>query len=301
MGVFDLFSQRERRRKMAGKQDVYRYDTIPEPLRVQIIHIWNTAIGHDKNLWKIVYDALIREMGVFFLGTPREEPPVQCREFLLKAGTDEALDIIEATFRLVDRVIRDWHPFQRERIGITQDPVDAIDELNFRFREHGVGYQFEGGELIRLDSQYIHSESVVPAITLLRHERFRGAEEEFLKAHHHYREGRYKEAVVEALKAFESTMKCICDARRWSYQPTAQAKNLIEILLNNELIPAALTSHFTSLRSVLEAGLPTVRNRTSGHGQGAEPVALPSYLASYALHLAAVNIVFLVEAHQAKK
>lgn len=301
MGIFDLFSKRESRRKSAGKQEVYQYEEIPDALRVQIIHIWNSAIGYNKDLWKIVFDALTREMGVFNLGTPGHDPSVQCRQFLLKGETQGALDIIEVSFRLVDRVLRDYHPVsRRDRFEVTQEPDDAIEELNFRFREHGVGYQFAGGDLIRVDSQYIHSESVVPAISLLHQEKFRGAEEEFLKAHKHYREGLYKESVVEALKAFESTMKCICDARKWSYQTTAQAKNLIEVLVNNELIPRELTSHFTALRSVLEAGLPTVRNRTSGHGQGSEPVAIPGYLAAYALHLAAANIVFFVEAHQAK-
>jgi hypothetical protein len=82
------------------------------------------------------------------------------------------------------------------------------------------------------------------------------------------------------------------------HAPSATAKALLEILFNQELIPAALQSHFTALRTTLEAGLPTVRNRTSGHGQGTEPVAIPDYLAAYALHLAAANIVMLIQAHK---
>ena len=63
----------------------------------------------------------------------------------------------------------------------------------------------------------------------------------------------------------------------------------------------SLASHFSGLRSVLESGLPTVRNKQGGHGQGENPVVIPSYLAAYALHLAASNIVMLLEAHKALK
>jgi hypothetical protein len=64
-----------------------------------------------------------------------------------------------------------------------------------------------------------------------------------------------------------------------------------------------MQSHFTALRSTLESGLPTVRNRggRGGHGQGSDVVDVPDYLAAYCLHLAATNIVLLIEAHNASK
>jgi hypothetical protein len=39
----------------------------------------------------------------------------------------------------------------------------------------------------------------------------------------------------------------------------------------------------------------------SGHGQGKELVSIPNYLAAYAIHLAASNIVFLVNADEELK
>jgi hypothetical protein len=51
----------------------------------------------------------------------------------------------------------------------------------------------------------------------------------------------------------------------------------------------------------MESGLPTVRNKTSGHGQGPTPIELPAHFVAYSLHLTASNIVFLVEAHKALK
>jgi len=139
------------------------------------------------------------------------------------------------------------------------------------------------------------------AIALLHDAAFVGPNAEFLAAHEHYRKGRYKEAIADSLKALESTLKAICDARRWSYPSGATAKPLLGLVVEKGLVPAFLEGHLAGLRSTLESGLPTLRNRAAGHGQGAVPVEIPSYLAAYALHLAAVTIVFLVEAHNAER
>ena len=86
---------------------------------------------------------------------------------------------------------------------------EAIAELNTRFREHGVGYQYESGEIIRVDSQLLHSEVVKPALALLTSKEYEGANTEFLKAFEHYRKNDTKECLNECLKAFESTMKAL--------------------------------------------------------------------------------------------
>jgi len=90
-------------------------------------------------------------------------------------------------------------------------------------------------------------------------------------------------------------MKAICKEKGWTYQPTDTAKTLLGVLYANHLIPDYLQSHFTGLRSVLEAGVPTVRNKLGGHGQGPETVVVPNEFAAYALHLTAANVVFLCE------
>ena len=149
-----------------------------------------------------------------------------------------------------------------------------------------------------MDSQYVDAEAVKPAISLLNTAGFEGASEEFLDAHQHYRKREYADAIADALKAFESTMKAICDSHGWSYKESDTAKALIKIVLDNELVPKYMETHLAGVRNTLEAGLPTVRNRFGGHGQGKEPRKVPGYFAGYALHLAATNIVFLVEAHE---
>jgi hypothetical protein len=185
--------------------------------------------------------------------------------------------------------------------SITQTPDDAIAELNRRFREPGVGYQYVGGDIIRVDSHFLHAEAVKPALALLNAARFTGPADEFMRAFEHHRKGENKDAIADALNAFESTIKAICDARKWTYGPKDTAKPLMDILFKNGLVPSELESHFAGLRSAMESGLPTLANRTSRHGQGATPVEVPPHFTAYGLHLVASNIVFLVECHKAKK
>jgi len=228
-------------------------------------------------------------------------PDVECFDFVLQSEGNCLLDMIELAFKVIDRAVRRLTQTEMDEAGVTQTSDDAIEELNHRFREHGLGYQYLGGKIVRLDSEFLHAEVCTPALSLLNSDGFDGAADEFLRAFEHYRHGRKKEAVADALKAFESTMKAICVKRRWNFPPNATAKPLLDILFAKGLIPAELESHFAGLRTALESGLPTVSNKTSRHGQGVTPIGLPGHVAAYALHLTAADIVFLIEAHKAMK
>lgn len=106
---------------------------------------------------------------------------------------------------------------------------------------------------------------------------------------------------LKHLKAFESTMKAICDTRSWPYDAKATSKKLIDICYSNNLIPSFWHQHMAALRSLLEGGVPTGRNKLSGHGQGAVPTVVPDYIVSYILHMTGAAIVFLVKAEQELK
>lgn len=320
MDIGDLYSKRKKLTEHGEQPEVYQYTDLPQPFRRQVIHIWLTAIGlyrkPDRSglylgyplvnqFWDQIHNYLARELGLFHLGSKGENSFYQCHSFLLNKDTpiDNILDLIEVTFRYIDKEIRELlqnYQYKDELRDISQLPDDAISELNHRFREHGIGYQYNG-QIIRVDSGFIHAEVVLPALSLLSSQQFKGAEQEFRSAHEHYRNQKYKEAIVDALKAFESTMKIICDECNWCYSPKDSAQKLIDVVLKNELVPLYLQNHLSSLRTVLEAGVPTIRNRTSGHGQGSQPISVPEHLAAFALHLTASNIVLLVEAYKAKQ
>lgn len=316
MAVLDLYSKRKKREERAGVADVYKYDELPQPFRVQVAHIWRSAIGTyvvpgyvgsgrsplSNKTWELIHDAIARESGVFELGRDTDDDiSRRCVEHLMEASAEAALDIIEMSFGVIDAFSRRFSEYDRRESAMTQTADDAIAELNTRFREHSLGYQYQAGQIQRIDSEYVHAEAVKPALKLLSEAGFTGVQDEFLRAHEHYRHGRNKEAIADALKAFESTMKTICDKRGWRRDPNATAAALIRIVFDNNLVPVYLLNHFQSLQSLLSAGLPTLRNRVSGHGQGAEVVEAEGHLVAYALHLAASNIVFLVERHKALK
>ena len=212
-------------------------------------------------------------------------------------STEQVLDVVELSFKTIDGYVRKHVSY----FASSMTPDAAIAELNTRFREHGVGYQYESGKIVRVDSQLIHGEVVKPALQFLSEKDFKGANDEYLSAHDHYRKGKHKECLNDCLKAFESTMKSICAKREWTHKAGDTAKPLLEVLFQHELIPAFMQSHFTGLRTTLEAGVPTVRNKLAGHGQGTEPIEVPDYVAAYALHLTATNILFLVQADKAFK
>ena len=306
MAIFDIFSKRQK--KLRGEMpDVYQYLEIPNALRVQIVHIWMDTLGNAENYWegkanesyKLIVDTLCREYGVFRLAGAkdygnREHLNEFVNAFLQEKDVEKCLDFIELAFKVVDHFTRSYEYLRRNRASEKAD--EAIDELNSRFKEHGVGYQFIDGEMIRVDSELIHSEVIKPALRLLNQTHYAGAHEEFLKAHEHYRHGHYKESLNECLKSFESVMKSICDKRKWTYQSGATAKALIQICLDNSLIPSFWQQNYSSLRNLLESSVPTGRNKLGGHGQGAESVTVPGHLVAYMLHMTAASIVFLAEA-----
>lgn len=308
MPVINLFSKR-RKQARGEMPDVYTYDTLPKPLRVQIVHIIRGALGTDKrlsgnhaeNAYEFIVSTMRKERGVFKLSQhTRSLDDELFNYFLDEDSTELALDIVELCFRLIEIHIVESYEY-RANTNRNLSPEEAVTELNDRFKEHGVGYQFESGEIIRVDSEIVHSEVVKPALELLRGKDFQGANQEFLSAHEHYRHGRYKECLVDALKAFESTMKSICILRNWSVDEKAPASGLIKVCLENGLVPQHLQTQFSSLKSLMESGIPTVRNRSGGHGQGATPVLVPDYIAKYGLNLTASAILFLVDAHNASE
>ncbi|NSL68295.1 STM4504/CBY_0614 family protein [Bacillus toyonensis] len=304
MTIFETFSKRLKKAQQKQTNDVYVYDKVPEKLRVQIIHIWTSAIGmKDTESWEFINQTLSKELGLFNLTPDRYLDSVKrCQNFLLSCTDEEAIDMIELSFIVIHKVVRNYDDYEIRHLGITQSADKAIEELNYRFKDNGVGYEFTNGELIRIDQTHMHEEVIKPAITLLFEQDFEGAAEEFLNAHKFYRKGDYKNALVEALKSFESTMKTICDKKGYTYNKGSDtAQKLITVLFDNNLIPEYLRNHFSGLRNTLEAGLPTVRNKQAGHGQGAESVKVEPYFVEYAINLAATNIVFLIKAYKESK
>lgn len=250
-----------------------------------------------------IEQALCREYGLCILPTKPADltttPDVRVIDFLLhEEDQQKVLDIVEVSFRLLTR-LRSSPEWQSR---IPQEKFDrAVTELNARFREYGIGYQYENGEIVRVESQFIHSEAVKPALALLNAEGYEEANAEFLRAIEHYRKGETKECLNECLKTFESTMRAICAKRKWAFRSKDTAKELIDVCLKNGLTPPSIHSHIRGVRATLARGIPTIRNGPPGRGQGVQPIDVPPHYASYMLNLTAATIRFLIESEKALK
>ena len=198
---YEIFSKRQQRMQNETP-DTCQYETIPDELRVQIFYIWEKVWEKAYNnnfdelqVSQLAYDAytsiettLCEEYGVLDLdgGDDPNEDGYGCyrvvRNFLLETeDTNKVIDVIEVSFRYIDQVIRDkfYVPnddeldeiFGTSLPDISHDgipPDEAIDQLNRRFREHSVWYQYESGQnesgqIVKVDSPDIHSEVVKPA------------------------------------------------------------------------------------------------------------------------------------------
>lgn len=300
MAKYELFAKR-------GKQiqsDVLVYDLMPEKLRVQIRYIWEDALALER-----AYDAyaneanrnfdyirnyICRELGLRSLYEYAHKvihPTEECVEYLMNGeDTEVLLSLIELSIISIGNLHESLRDYPHWEFKIKMSEKDAIEELNNRFRENSFGYEFSNGILIRKDSEILHKESVKPALYLLQEQEFEGALDEFLKAYDHYRKGNFGDSILNAGKAFESTMKTIGHKESWGLTGKENASDLINLLISNHVIPGYLQNSLI--------GLGTVRNKVAGHGQGAAPVAVPEHLVNYALHLCGTNIVMLIEAYK---
>lgn len=210
MGIFDLFSKRQKRIRREVP-DVYTYDKIPQQLRVQVVHIWQDALGSSKEYYnqhiqvfaayKFIVETLCREYGVFELATRNGRADrnyhSELIDFVLsEQDCEKVLDAVELSFRIINRSTREY-AYQYRQDG-SRRADEALQELNARFQEHGIGFNFIDGEIIRVDSELIHAEVVKPALVLLHGKEYAGAQSEFLKAHEHYRQSNAKELWLSA-------------------------------------------------------------------------------------------------------
>lgn len=221
--------------------------------------------------------------------------------YIDECNSDDFLDLMDFIFGYF---ISDEKFKKRCYIYIDENNFfqDAIDELNLRLKQNSLGYEFLNGEIIKKTNTFTHENIVKPALKLLLDEDFSGAEKEYLLAFEDYRKGENANAILNAVKAFESTMKIICSKLGYAYDKDKDtAKRLIKILEDNDFYPTYLNNHMTNIRTTLESGAPTVRNKTAGHGQGTSIQNVSDEYVEYVLNLVATNIVFLYKIYNEKK
>lgn len=300
--MYELYSRRIK--NAIGEPEVFIYDSFPQTFRNQMFYALSDVIDYFEanganGVWDYIHNEFSREIGVKCLCPYNWNSKSKIEHFVEMSSDEEFLDLLDYAFSFVSK-LKGLNIFASPEEKIKKI-TDSVAELNQRFKQHKLGYEFVNGEVIRKDNEFLHQAVVKPALKVLSNNEFAGAEQEFLDAFEHRRKGENKDAILDALKAFESTMKTICDKMGYPYDPAkSTAKDLISILETNNFYPSYMNNHITSLRTSLESGLPTLRNKNAGHGQGASVVNVSDEFTEYALNLAATNIVLLVKIYEAK-
>lgn len=206
---------------------------------------------------------------------------------------DHWLDGVELSLQTIER----WMSAQelRSLYRPSAKPSDVIAQFNARLLEAAIGYQYVSGEIIRIDSQHIHSEVVLPALHLLSDPSFESANNEYRSAHEAYRHGELEDCLVDCAKALESVLKVIGRKRGWKFNDTDTASRLIKAAVEAHFLAAYSEPALNHLSGLTESSTPAVRNKMAAHGAGVKPRVIPQHLAAFQLHQTAAVILYLAE------
>jgi hypothetical protein len=171
--IFETFARRKRQQNRNGEPEIYTYDQAPEHMRHQICSALAEGIGfyyggggyHEPPpnadlIWEQIDRICRKEMYSYLSYTQETDLRLRFLNYVRHVqDIDHFLSAVEIGC-LVLRISSDEYDSPKLRGG-QQKGVDAIEEINGRFEQHSVGYQFENGQIIRVDSKLPHAESYV--------------------------------------------------------------------------------------------------------------------------------------------
>ena len=311
--MYKLFSQRIKEKET--QEYGLKYDCFPLAFIQQFFFIAEDYFDHlskGPDYWKELCRLYCLEAGIPLIGRTSGKYMEAIQNYIEDPETESIviLDIAELAFSKIPSY-RQKTLFPNPTIGIlmAMDQVHrkyAIKSLNERFQQHSLGYRFMGELIVRVDSDFVAEEIMQPAVnSLCGDKRFASAEEEYRKALRFRRDGDYSECILNANKAFESVLKIICEQLAYNTEPQEKKKEsagyYLGLLREHCFYPSYCEDHFRALCNTLEKGLPVLRNQNGSHGAGSNAAETDAVLADYALHLAATDIVFLVDLFKQKK
>jgi hypothetical protein len=128
MAIFELYSQREKRRQLGDQDQLFQYDTLPAPFRMQVVNLWRKGLGRwekpyynigpgrtpregPNTWWPEICELLRHEYGVAALVQGARGPMDECEQYFMEAATDDALAVMEVAFLTIDFIARKAHPY----------------------------------------------------------------------------------------------------------------------------------------------------------------------------------------------
>ncbi len=300
--ILDFLYSRRHKKENNLFPDVFTYDPMPEKLKITLYKVFNNAIeqcaklesypnNHVNHFYEFIHDAICEEHSFHYL--ENDYASYQSRVLAFFNSNNDILINLD----ILNLVLKIIHETSKKYNGAKL--IEYIHIINQRMLEHGFGYQYEDGLLIRIDTKHTHAEIIKPALSLLRDKRFQNADEEFRQAFDAYKAGNHEEAIRVANNSFETTMKIICALHKYGLPAKHTATALIEHLRVNDFVPGFQTEVFKGLAKCMES-VSTVRNNVAGHGQGHEKRVIEESMVSYVLNMTASTIKMLVEINSTK-
>lgn len=173
---------------------------------------------------------------------------------------------------------------------------DFQNELNMILQTEGVPWVFSDGNFFQMDSKFMEEHVQQQLQDLYETKAFTGAQEEFVEARNDPSGNDCKNAILNANKSYESTMKCLLGEKK-SIDATKLAQKIRKEGFLDDL-PASLQEVF--VQKVMQC-LPVIRNNLAGHGQGRDSVSVEHDLAELSVNLAGAFNLFLMRRELKKR
>lgn len=272
-----LFSKRF---KKALREKAIDYPSFPRHLRKRLAMICSEF--SETDYWQgstedETLDALKKTYGTDSLRVQDEETDgdraaESFEDFIVFAYPHLVLDALEAFYRLVPS---DRHPLQ--------------ERLNAVLEEEGSPWRMSDGRMYQVDSRYLDALKSQTEDEM-RREGFLGAHEEFMDARSHLQAGDADDAIQKANRAFESALKSLLNQREGT------AGDLLKRMRSEtDLLDGIPPEAQKAMVSKVLQGLPILRHKIAGHGQGTDPVDVSRAFGDLAVNLAASYIKFLLD------
>lgn len=279
----ELYSDSKRNLKTV---DIFVYDDVPEQFKNNIFYFIKDNLNNME--LSHIYRDIIKEHGLKrnIKETYLNDPTVFAESFV--SGFENLIDSEDNIDFYLDLIVL--------FLNIKNDnKKEIIVSLNKILYKYSLGYQIDivKDQVIRVDSKHIYQESIQKVLLLLNDIQFENVDDEYRKAYEELKNGNYEGVLVEANKAFESTMKIICELKEYGLPTKHTASALIAHLKKNNFIENFQTDKFNGLAKTLES-VSMMRNNQAGHGQGIKKRELSSIFAEYALQVTASNILLLI-------
>ncbi|MCK4730147.1 MAG: abortive infection family protein [Candidatus Aenigmarchaeota archaeon] len=224
--------------------------------------------------------------------------------FMFRCSDEEFLSSLEL---LLSIKIKNLSQFQEDYDQIKNTTEILIVNINKIFKIDKIGYEIIPAGLedlpfiiVPFNSKYLYLETIKKPMSLMHSEKFKGALNEFEKAIEKYRKDDFENAIGEANKAYESTLKTVLFFKKIPFDETRdKIPRLVDKVKSANIIDSTLESVFNSFWPVLKNGPNNIRNLSGvAHGQGVDVKTIQKSYADFVLRTVGTYIVFLIEKFQ---